>query len=315
MDPNVSFLQASCKTKWARQIVANNEPATSVALYVKECTFRLWNINKETRWRFLPFATLYCQAMTRMSNIQKVFFFNSFLKKEHWEALAELKQLDVLEFHSCSFIEDPPDIQLTVRTVKLFDKYKEYSPTTFTLRPIATTSLRELHADDVEAVLKIVSFRQLTIHNLVLKPISKTDSLIHVFQRLSDLQNITLGFEGVMAAWQHISKFSLKKLFTCLHSCTIRGEAIMTRDEVKMVVSTLCDGPDTLPSLEELNLHFDHWEEKLDIFSDCLERTIIPAFPNVKRINTNLGSMRLEEGDWKVLYRSVDEDNRDVGNW
>ncbi|KAG2365978.1 hypothetical protein BDR07DRAFT_1607180 [Suillus spraguei] len=313
-DTNGSRAQATRKTKWARQIVANTEPAKSVALYVKECTFKFWDLSKEAKWLLFPFATLYCQAMTRMSNIQNVFFFDSFLKKEHWEALAELKQLDILEFHSCSFIEDPPDTQLTVRTVKLFGL--RGSPTTFTLRPIATTSLRSLIADNAEAVLKVVSFRQLTIDNLVLYPqMSDMDSLFHVFQHLSGLQSVTLTLGRVVAS-PLMSKLSLKKLFTRLHSCTIRGfDYTVLRHDVEMLVSTLCDGPGTLPSLEELSIDFGHWKETLIIISDCLKGTIIPAFPNVKRINTNLGSIRLEEGDWKVLYRSVDKDNRDVGNW
>ncbi|KAG1782132.1 hypothetical protein EV702DRAFT_1192789 [Suillus placidus] len=279
-DMNGNRTQASRKTKWARQIVANTEPAKSVALYVKECTFVRWDPNKEAKWILFPFATLYCQAMACMSNIRKVVFSTSFVKKDHWEALAELKQLDVLEFRFCSFIEDPSDKELTVRTVMLFGT--RGSTTTFTLRPIATTSMRSLDADDVEAVLKVVAFRQLDIDNLVLNQrIFDMEPLLHVFRCLPGLQSVTF---GLTKASPLIGKLSLKKLFTRLHSFTIKGtDFIVPQHDVEVLVSALCDGPGTLPSLEELNLYFitaGEWTTTLDVISDRLNGTIIPAFPN-----------------------------------
>lgn len=299
-DTNGNRTQASRKTKWARQVVANTEPAKSVALYVRECTFELWDLNGQAKWLLFPFATLYCQAMARMSNIRKVVFSTSFVKKDHWEALAELKQLDVLEFCFCSFIEDPPDKELTVRTVMLVGTRD--SPATFTLRPIATSSIRSLSADDVETVLKIVAFRQLTIDNLVLNQrIFDLEPLLHVFQRLPDLRSVTFGLKEGAVASSLIGKLSLKKLFTRLHSLTIKGIGfILPRHDTEMLVSALCDGPGTLPSLEELNFYFvtaGEWTTTLDIISDRLNGIIIPAFPNVRHINTDAGSIRLEEGD------------------
>ncbi|KIK46790.1 hypothetical protein CY34DRAFT_352508 [Suillus luteus UH-Slu-Lm8-n1] len=61
---------ASRKTEWARQILSNTEPGKSLALYVKVCTFRCWFEEDEAELPF-PFASLYCQAIARMSNIQK----------------------------------------------------------------------------------------------------------------------------------------------------------------------------------------------------------------------------------------------------
>jgi hypothetical protein len=40
----------------------------------------------------------------------------------------------------------------------------------------------------------------------------------------------------------------------------------------------------------------------LDTIYDCLNGIIVPAFPNVRRINTDAGSIRLEEGKWKKHY-------------
>lgn len=304
-DTNGNRTQASRKTKWARQIVANTEPAKSVALYVKECTFECWDPNKEEKWLLFPFATLYCQAMACMSNIRKVVFSTSFVKKDHWEALAELKQLDALEFCFCSFIEDPSDKELTVRTVVLFGT--RGFTTTFTLRPIATTSMRLLNADDVEAVLKVVAFRQLAIDNLILNQrIFAMEPLLDVFRHLPGLQSVAFELTRRAAASPLIGKLSLKKLFTRLHSFTIKGmNFIVPRHDVEMLVSALCDGPGTLPSLEELNLYFitaGEWTTTLDIISDRLNGTIIPAFPNVRCINANTGFIRLEEGNWKVHY-------------
>lgn len=234
-DTNGNRMQASRKTKWARQIVANTEPAKSVALYVKECTFELWNLDKEAKWLLVPFATLYCKAMARMSNIRKVVFSASFVKKDHWEALAQLKQLDVLEFYVCSFIEDPPDTELTVRDVTLCGT--RGSPTLFTLRPIATTSMRALKADDVEVVLKIVAFRQLAIDVLVLNQwMVDVELLLQVFRHLPDLQSVTVRLSVKAVASLLGGKLSLKKLFTRLHSFTIKGIGLVVpRHDMEMV--------------------------------------------------------------------------------
>ncbi|KAG2155227.1 uncharacterized protein EDB93DRAFT_1101802 [Suillus bovinus] len=259
------------KTKWARQIAANTKSAKSIALYVKECNFKFWFFTRGP---------------------------------DHWDALAELKQLDVLEFYICSFIEDPPDKELTVRTVKLVDTRR--SLTTFTLRPIATTSMRSLTADDVEAVLKIVAFRQLAIDNLVLnQAIFDVEPLLQVFRHLPDLQSLSFGLKGNAAPSLLISKLSLKKLFTRLHSLTIKvvdDWEVVPRHDFEMLVSALCDGPGTLPSLQELNISDDGWTIAIDIISDRLNGTIIPAFPNMRCINVDNGFIRLEEGDWKVHY-------------
>lgn len=296
---------ASRSHKWARQIVTNIEPAKSLALYVKECTFERWQFNKELKWVLFAFANLYCQALGRMSNIQKVVFSASFVKTDHWDALAELKQLDVLEFHSCVFIEDPPDKELTVRTVMLFGSHR--SPRTpLTLRPIATTSLRSLMADDVEAVLNVAAFRQLAIDDLVLvRQISYTDPLYPVFQHLPGLQSITLRVSSEAPASWLTSKLSLKKLFTRLHSFTIKGTDFFVRwYDIKLLVNNLCGGPGTLPSLEQLNIYLVTTGKTttLDTIYDCLNGTIVPAFPNVRCIKTDAGFMRLEEGNWKKHY-------------
>ncbi|KAG2737025.1 hypothetical protein P692DRAFT_201134291, partial [Suillus brevipes Sb2] len=162
---------ASRKARWATLILAKAEPAKSFALNVKECIFKHWEFIDEgykgnLKWPF-GMPMLYCLAMARMSNIRKVFISSSIVNKDHWQALAELKQLDVLEFRFCSFIEDPPNKQLTVRAV-MFRCGLHHSPSQLTLRPIATTSLRSLEMDDVEVALKIVAFRQLAIVDLVL---------------------------------------------------------------------------------------------------------------------------------------------------
>jgi hypothetical protein len=63
------------------------------------------------------------------------------------------------------------------------------------------------------------------------------------------------------------------------------------------LVSAICDGPGTLPSLEELNLLiFGELMTTLDIVYDRLKSTINPTFPDVKCIRTPGGKMRLEKG-------------------
>ncbi|KAG2749349.1 hypothetical protein P692DRAFT_201789165 [Suillus brevipes Sb2] len=303
---NVNRTLASRKSKWARQILANTEPAKSLALYVKECTFErwgFWEYTKESMGVLFAFATLYSQAMARMSNIQKVFFSSSIVKTDHWHALAELKQLDVLEFHSCSFIDDPPDRELTVRSVILLGSFSSEPP--FTLRPIASTSLRSFEADDAEAALKIVAFRQLAIDNLFLDyQCSDMEPLLRVFQHLPGLQNVSIWLTRRLLPAP--GELPLKKLFTRLHSFTIKiiGYRV-PQNYINLLISKLCDGPGTLPSLEELNIYLGRSSEcttKLDTIYDCLNGMIIPAFPNVRRINADAGSIRLEEGKWKKHY-------------
>jgi len=209
-------MQASRKMTWVRQIVKNAEPAKSVALYVKECHFKGWCIPKESG-RLFSFSTLYCHAMARMTNIRKVEFDLSFVKKEHWEAMAALKQLDCLHFTYCTFTENPPDQELSVRAVTFFS----CSPTPFTLWPIATSTLRTLETTDLEAVLNLVTVRQLAIKNLVLRYIHfEMNMLLQVFEQLPDLESVTIWFKAKSAASPLISGLLLKKLFTRLRSFT-----------------------------------------------------------------------------------------------
>jgi hypothetical protein len=237
------------------------------------------------------------------------------VKNEHWETMAALKQLDCLQFWHCSFIEDPPDRELSVRTVKLFG-----SPTSFTLRPIATSTLRTLETDELEAVLRIVTARQLTIENFVLhREVFQMKLLLQVFEQLPALESITFRFRAQVAASPFISGLSLKKLFTRLRSFTVMDplmDPIPRHDTEKVcfmssvllpnsslqLVSALCDGPGTLPSLERLELLFltaGGPTATLDIVSDRLEGTIIPAFPNVKCVRAPCGDMSLECAVWK----------------
>ncbi|KAG1727748.1 uncharacterized protein EDB91DRAFT_1253721 [Suillus paluster] len=299
--------QASRKTVWAKQIIADTEPAKSVASYVKECTFVSWDLRQEVQWVLIPFAKLYCQAMARMPNIRKVVFYMSFVNKHHWEAMAELKQLEVLEFRFCSFVEDPPDQELSARTVILLSAD---AVTTSTLRPIATSALRTLETDNVETALKLVTFHRIAIENLVFhNRVYNMEPLLDVFQHLPSLESVTFGLTKQAAASPLISALSLKKLFTRLRSLTVKGAGfIMSRQDMEMLVSALCDGPGILPSLEELNFLFfteggAHGSiATLDVVSDRLNGTIIPAFPNLRCIRALGGFISLEEGDWKIHY-------------
>ncbi|KAG2148953.1 hypothetical protein DEU56DRAFT_909245 [Suillus clintonianus] len=305
----INRAEASRKTKWAKQIVANTEPSKSIALYVKECTFDSWSTNKDQQWVLFPFATLYCQAMARMSNIRKVVITKSFVKKEHWDAMAELKQLDDLKFSYCSFIEDPPDKELTVRTVTLLDLGDSPIPFTRALRPIATTVLRSLEINEVEVVQKLVAFRHLAIDNLIVeRQIFDIEELLHVFRLLPDLESISCTLRRKEMVSPLIATFSLKKLFTRLRSFTIVGSGCywLERHDMAKLLSALCDGPGTLPSLEELHIHIPLGGaagETFFVISDLLNRTIIPAFPNLRYIYAgNDNYLHLEEGNWEVHY-------------
>ena len=209
-------MQACRKTPWAKQIVANTEPAMSTALYVKECYFRHWHAPKEVQRFLFPFSTLYCRAMARMTNIRKVEFYQSFVKKEHWEAMAALKQLDCLHFYNCSFTENPPDQELSVRAVALVGP-----PTPFTLWPIATSTLRTLETSHLEAVLKLVTARQLAINKFILhRKDFELNMLLQVCEQLPDLESVTIRWFRATSVSLPISGLSLKKVFTRLRSLT-----------------------------------------------------------------------------------------------
>ncbi|KAG0709290.1 hypothetical protein DFH29DRAFT_870274 [Suillus ampliporus] len=324
---NGNRAQASRKTLWAKQIVANTEPAKSIALYVKECTFVSWDLRQEVQWVLIPFAKLYCQAMARMSNIRKVVFYMSFVNKHHWQAMAELNQLEALEFRVCSFVEDPPDQELSVRTVVLLHAVASTTftaSTNFSLRSIATSAMRTLETDNVETVRKLVAFRQLALENLVFhQRFFNMEPLLDVFQHLPGLESVAFGLTKQAAASPLISALSLKKLFPRLRSLTVKGAGFtMRRHDMEMLVSALCDGPGTLPSLEELNFFFFTASgaggsiATLDIVSDRLNGTIIPAFPNVRCIRALGGFISLEEGDWKFHYSDASEvEWESLGSW
>jgi hypothetical protein len=210
-------MQAGRKTTWVKQVVANTEPAKSAALYVRECCFKYWEAPKMVQGFLLPLSTLYCQAMACMTNIRKVEFSQSFVKKGHWDAMAALKQLDCLMFHCCSFTDDPPVQELSIRSVVLSS-----SSTSFTLRPIATSTLRTLKADELESVLKLVTVRQLTIEKLVLLDANVgMKMLLQVLEKLPSLESLYFMVGEDLATSPFTSGFSLKKLFTRLRSFTM----------------------------------------------------------------------------------------------
>jgi len=236
--------QACCKTTWASQIVANTDPAKFIALHIKEYYFRYWSGPKQEQLFRFPFSTLFCPAMARMTNIRKVKFDMSFVKKEHWEAMAALKQLDCLHFSDCSFTENPPDQELSVRAVTLVRSH-----TPFTLWPIATSTLRTLETDDLEAVLKLVTARQLAIKNFVLDTHYtdfKVNMLLQVFEQLRDLESVTIRFRVTLAASPLISGLSLKKLFPRLCSFTVK--AVYSETVPQHVTVKVCFMSSILPS-------------------------------------------------------------------
>ena len=156
--------------------------------------------------------------MARMTNIRKVKFRHSFVKKEHWEAMAALKQLDYLHFRYCSFTENPPDQELSVRAVTLVGCH-----TPFTLWPIATSTLRTLKTDDLEAVLKLVTARQLAIKDLFVLQHRGIElkMLLQVFEQLPDLESVYIGYIAQLETSPLINGLSLKKLFARLRSFTV----------------------------------------------------------------------------------------------
>jgi hypothetical protein len=211
-------MPAHRKTILARRIVANTGPAKSVALYVKECYFEYWRTSKELQRFISPFSKLYCRAMARMLNIRKLEFYQSSVTKEHWEAMAALRQLDCLTFRDCSFVDNPPDRELRVRTVKFSNSH-----TSRILRPIATSTLRTLETDQLDAVLKLVTARQLSIENFVLhQPVGEMKVLLQVFEQLPGLENISFMFTEKAVASSLISGLSLKKLFTRLRTFDVK---------------------------------------------------------------------------------------------
>jgi len=230
--------------------------------------------------------------------------------------MAALKRLEHLTFSWCNFTERPPVKELSVRTVKLFN-----CPTSFILWPIATDTLRTLETNDLHFVLALATAHQLAIEHFVLIGTSfGMELLLHVFELLPGLKSVALTVDEEFATSPFISKLSLKKLFTSLRSFTVnpssRGLEIPQHHAEKVCcitfaffpnsffqfVSSICDGPGTLPSLERLDLLFRTSNEvttTVDLAFDRLEDTILPAFPNIKCIRAPWGEVSLEKGGWK----------------
>ena len=64
------------------------------------------------------------------------------------------------------------------------------------LRPIATSTLYTLEINDPEAVLKTVTFRQIAIKIFIHQEVpGGMELLLQVFEKLTDLENATIGWE------------------------------------------------------------------------------------------------------------------------
>ena len=251
-----------------------------------------------------------------MSNIRTVVFYRSFVRGEHWETMAALKRLEHLTFSWCTFIERPPVQELSVRTVKLFN-----SLTSFILWPLATDTLRTLETNDLRFVLALATAHQLAIEHFVLiETHVKMELLLHVLELLPGLKSVALTVDEKFATSPFISKLSLKKLFTSLRSFTANPSSdgceiprhhaekvccitfVLFPDSFFQFVSSICDGPGTLPSLERLDLLFrtsNKLTTTVDLAFDRLEDTILPAFPNIKCIRAPFGEVSREKGGWK----------------
>ena len=98
--------EPSAKPSYAsfcRAVIKGQEPAASLSLYVKECTFTSWRREDTiSDWVSHGFLGMYGQALGRMSNLQSVSLHMVDVDKRFLKAICGLKSLQSLSIQFCS---------------------------------------------------------------------------------------------------------------------------------------------------------------------------------------------------------------------
>ena len=106
---NNTTYKASRETTLCTQIAAKQPLALSLAKRVKTCHFTHWD--NDQGWAVRPFVEKYLSGMVHMTNICQLKFSDSFVDKEHWDAIATLQSLQDLSFDWCKFLRGPADAE------------------------------------------------------------------------------------------------------------------------------------------------------------------------------------------------------------
>jgi hypothetical protein len=100
-----------------QHIAAKQPLALSLAHCVKVCHFTGFGNFNESVWAV--YRGLYNSGMPHMKNLRELKFSRSIVKKVHWDAVATLESLEILDFSVCTFVDGPadvdPDKRLTVK--------------------------------------------------------------------------------------------------------------------------------------------------------------------------------------------------------
>lgn len=143
--------------KFCSAIVRKQEPAATLAGYVKECNFMDWS-NKED-WANAGFLKMYGQAMTRMSNLEKLSFMVVDIDRHLLKTICGLKRLTSLSFFLCTFSKDIDDAsinKLPPLKLKVFSFTGSNGNPKLFQRIIDTTDLVEFRSTQWDITEKIL---------------------------------------------------------------------------------------------------------------------------------------------------------------
>ncbi|KAH7928783.1 hypothetical protein BV22DRAFT_1030352 [Leucogyrophana mollusca] len=298
------------KTAWCRQINGGKEPALSLALYVTDCQFKNW---LGTSWVHDGFSALYAKAMSRMSNLASVAFYDCAVKEPHWGALCQLGRLESLVFNHCNVAPPPPE-QATLGVMRLkiiTSEILEHSVHEFA-RAVASPSLRFLKTDDIsvadeiahhlaggEPALEELHLRDIDHHDIVTLHaiLAHTGPAItHLSVRAS--ASLWLQLELTAASLPRVRSLRLK----------MPEPQLLSAMWAKQTIYAICRGFCPHPPLRRLEVvgatssrlgaDVVTWE----VLADLVTTSVVEAFPGVCYVRGAEKVMQLEGGSWRQFH-------------
>jgi len=92
---------------FCRALIRGKEPACSLALHVRECTFSQWDdCEDHLQWVFDGFLGLYNQSIARMLNLESLVLSHTPLSKKLIQAMSKLRRLKALVMDNCEVADD-----------------------------------------------------------------------------------------------------------------------------------------------------------------------------------------------------------------
>ncbi|KAF5354027.1 hypothetical protein D9756_006978 [Leucocoprinus leucothites] len=114
--------ETSRANRFCRAIINNEDPAKTLAQYVKTCTFRSWsnhNPNDPLGRARDAFLTMYCNALPKMTSLESIIFNLTPIDKRIVKSIKSLRLLKSLCFSQCS-LSPGLDLDQFTKALKTF---------------------------------------------------------------------------------------------------------------------------------------------------------------------------------------------------